>query len=58
MTKLHDTSRVWFERNMILDPGEEDDGCLVETAAKPVRYRTGPVPRAAENPTATQVDPE
>ncbi|ARH12212.1 hypothetical protein EIM00_00105 [Pseudomonas aeruginosa] len=57
MTKLHDTSRVWFERKMILDPSEEGDGCLVETTAKPARYRASLERRTVENPTATLVDP-
>ncbi|HBP5378290.1 hypothetical protein B8W76_12045 [Pseudomonas aeruginosa] len=57
MTKLHDTSRVWFERKMILDPSEEGDGCLAETTAKPPRYRASLEQRTVENPTATLVDP-
>lgn len=57
VTKLHDTSRVWFERKMILDPSEEGDGCLAETTAKPARYRASLERRTVENPTATLVDP-
>ncbi len=57
VTKLHDTSRVWFERKMILDPSEEGDGCLAETTAKPARYRASLEQRTVENPTATLVDP-